>query len=137
MLKLPGSSALSAFRVARLLARLQTLEPAVGGLQAQYLHFVDHSERLDASGRLLLERLLNDGQEHPPMVAPAAPSMLLLVVPRPARFPRGRARPPISRRCADYRQCDASSAVLSTASTRRAKCPLPAARRWRLCCTTG
>ena len=83
MLKLPGSSALSAFRVARLLARLQTLEPAVGGLQAQYLHFVDHSERLDASGRLLLERLLNDGQEHPPMVAPAAPSMLLLVVPRP------------------------------------------------------
>jgi phosphoribosylformylglycinamidine synthase len=83
MLKLPGSSALSAFRIARLLARLQTLEPAVGGLQAQYLHFVDHSERLDASGRLLLERLLNDGQEHPPMVAPAAPSMLLLVVPRP------------------------------------------------------
>ena len=32
MLRLPGSSALSAFRTARLLARLQGLEPAVSAL---------------------------------------------------------------------------------------------------------
>jgi phosphoribosylformylglycinamidine synthase len=83
MLKLPGSSALSAFRIARLLARLQTLEPAVGALRAQYLHFVDHSEHLDARGRLLLERLLDDGQPRPPMLERAAVSLQLLVVPRP------------------------------------------------------
>ena len=36
MLKLPGSSALSAFRIARLLARLRALEPAVSAVQAQF-----------------------------------------------------------------------------------------------------
>ena len=90
MLKLPGSSALSAFRIARLLARLQALEPAISTVRAQFLHFVDHSAALDARQRWLLERLLDDGGQRPPAAAtavpsaaPAAGSLRLLVVPRP------------------------------------------------------
>ncbi len=56
MLKLPGSSALSAFRIARLLARLQALEPAVSALQAQFLHFIDCAGELDGPERQLLDR---------------------------------------------------------------------------------
>ena len=63
MLKLPGSSALSAFRIARLLARLQALEPAVRGLQAQFMHFVDCSGEPDAHQLRLLDQLLDDGGE--------------------------------------------------------------------------
>jgi phosphoribosylformylglycinamidine synthase len=91
MLKLPGSSALSAFRIARLLARLQRLEPAVSALRAQFLHFVDCSDELGARQRLLLDQLLDDGEERAPDTAAAAnaaaaanlPSQRLLVVPRP------------------------------------------------------
>jgi phosphoribosylformylglycinamidine synthase len=84
MLKLPGSSALSAFRIARLLARLQALEPAVSTLQAQFLHFVDCNGEPDARERLLLDQLLDDGGERPPgAAAHAAESQRLLVVPRP------------------------------------------------------
>ena len=74
MLKLPGSSALSAFRIARQLARLQQLEPAVRALQAQFLHFVDCSAELQAHERGLLDQLLDDGGEHPAAAAPAARS---------------------------------------------------------------
>ena len=91
MLKLPGSSALSAFRIARLLARLRALEPAVSAVQAQFLHFVDCSRELAASDRARLEQLLDDGAQREPIgaadsaadTAGAAPSQRLLVVPRP------------------------------------------------------
>jgi len=82
MLKLPGSSALSAFRIARQLARLQRLEPEVRALQAQFLHFVDCSAELHAHERTLLDQLLDDGGERP-ATAQAAGSLPLLVVPRP------------------------------------------------------
>jgi phosphoribosylformylglycinamidine synthase len=83
MLKLPGSSALSAFRIARQLARLQQLEPAVRALQAQFLHFVDCSAELPAHERGLLDQLLEDGGERPPPAAHAGELLRLLVVPRP------------------------------------------------------
>jgi phosphoribosylformylglycinamidine synthase len=83
MLKLPGSSALSAFRIARLLARLQALEPAVSALEAQYLHFVDCSTEPGAHERRMLDQLLDDGGERAPHEAlNAAASLSLLVVPR-------------------------------------------------------
>jgi phosphoribosylformylglycinamidine synthase len=41
MLILPGSNALSAFRSQRLLNQLQAVLPAVVGVQARYLHFID------------------------------------------------------------------------------------------------
>ena len=84
MLKLPGSSALSAFRIARLLARLQGLEPAVSALEAQYVHFVDCSGEPDAHERRLLDQLLDDGGERATGAAgQAGESLRLLVVPRP------------------------------------------------------
>jgi phosphoribosylformylglycinamidine synthase len=86
MLKLPGSAALSAFRIARLLARLQRLEPAVLAVQARYLHFIDCSGELDARQRARLARLLDDGGEQPggaQAVSGAACVQPLLVVPRP------------------------------------------------------
>jgi len=83
MLRLPGSSAHSAFRIARLLARLQSLEPAVSALRSQFVHFVDCATALDVSGRALLDRLLDDGGERPPPAAPQAAALRLLVVPRP------------------------------------------------------
>ncbi|MFI4869548.1 MAG: phosphoribosylformylglycinamidine synthase [Steroidobacterales bacterium] len=86
MLKLPGSSALSAFRIARLLARLQALEPAVSALQAQFLYFIDCAGELEPHQQRLLDRLLDDGGE-PVSIAPGAAgapgSQQLLVVPRP------------------------------------------------------
>jgi phosphoribosylformylglycinamidine synthase len=82
MLRLPGSSALSAFRIDRLLTRLQGLEPAVEAVAAQYQYFIDCSAQPDAHERGLLERLLDDGGECP-MSAPAPVSQRLLVVPRP------------------------------------------------------
>jgi phosphoribosylformylglycinamidine synthase len=83
MLKLPGSSALSAFRIARLLVRLQLLEPAVSGVHAQFQHFIDCSHELDARERVLLDRLLEDGGQRLPTAATAPLSLPLLVVPRP------------------------------------------------------
>jgi phosphoribosylformylglycinamidine synthase len=83
MLKLPGSSALSAFRIARQLARLQQLEPAVCALQAQFLHFVDCSAELHTHERAVLEQMLDDGGEPLPLGPAAAQSLRLLVVPRP------------------------------------------------------
>ena len=85
MLTLPGSSALSAFRIARLLARLQGLEAAVSALQAQFLHVVDCSGGLTGRDRSLLDQLLDDGGEPPrePTATPAAETLRLLVVPRP------------------------------------------------------
>src|ERR1700722_19875275 len=87
MLTLPGSPALSAFRIASLLARLQLLEPAVAAMQAQFLHFVDCSRELERPERALLERLLQMDGAHPALIArpPAAAQsrLLRLVVPRP------------------------------------------------------
>ncbi len=84
MLKLSGSSALSAFRIARLLARLQGLESAVSGLEAQFVHFADCSGEPDAHERRLLDQLLDDGGERATdAVAYTGESVRLLVVPRP------------------------------------------------------
>ncbi|MGH8231935.1 MAG: phosphoribosylformylglycinamidine synthase, partial [Steroidobacteraceae bacterium] len=80
MLRLPGSSALSAFRITRLLARLQAIEPGVTGLQSHYLYFVDSSRALDQRERARLDQLLDDGGQRPTPLPQALP---LLVVPRP------------------------------------------------------
>ena len=140
MLTLPGSSALSAFRIARLLARLQGLEAAVSALQAQFLHFVDYGGELDEPGRWRLERLLGAGGERLPAgaaaataalnAAPAAGSLRLLVVPRPGTIS------PWSSKATDIAQVCGLSAVrriergiLYTLELPR---PVPPARRLAL-----
>ena len=79
MLTLPGSQALSEFRLLRLLARLQALEPGVTAVSAQFLHFVQCSRELDALEGARLAQLLNDGGQPPLQGGP----WQVLVVPRP------------------------------------------------------
>jgi phosphoribosylformylglycinamidine synthase len=84
MLRLPGSQALSEFRLSRLLARLQACDAAVLALQAHYLHFVDADE-LPPRQRQRLEQLLDDGGRRSPVpaAAGAGTTLELLVTPRP------------------------------------------------------
>ena len=85
MLQLSGAPALSAFRIAKLLARLATLEPAVRSLDARFIHFVDTARPLEPAEQQILRRLLTYG----PRIEPAAgrsgenaAGETLLVVPR-------------------------------------------------------
>lgn len=61
MLILPGSSALSAFRTQRLSVILQEVDPAVTGVQARYLHFVDSADTLSKEELACLTTLLTYG----------------------------------------------------------------------------
>ncbi len=86
MLQLPGAPALSAFRIAKLLARLVSLEPAVKSVETRFIHFVDVERPLQAGERQLLERLLTYGpradRSGQAAGAGAAAGDRLLVVPR-------------------------------------------------------
>ncbi|MFP3873284.1 MAG: phosphoribosylformylglycinamidine synthase [Thiohalophilus sp.] len=79
MLQLRGGSALSSFRLEKCLAALRAEVPEVGDLQAVYLHFVDHEQRLAHEQQQVLESLLNYAEP------PAAPleGHEFLVIPRP------------------------------------------------------
>ncbi len=79
MLILPGAPAGSAFRRARLLARVQRIDSGVQGMQARYVHFVDCAAAPDSTQHAQLARLL--GLES--VAAYAEPAGALLVVPRP------------------------------------------------------
>ncbi len=78
MLILRGAPALSPFRLARLLARLQAILPAVEAVRAEHVHFVAIRRDLTPAEVEVLEGLL----EPPPGAAPP-PGLLRLVVPRP------------------------------------------------------
>ena len=58
MLILAGSNALSAFRAQRLLSALQAIDPAITGVTARYLHFVDGPDTISKEelDRLWLSR---------------------------------------------------------------------------------
>ncbi len=82
MLELQGRAALSAFRITKLLVRLQALDPRVQSLSSDYVHFVDTAP-LDGAAQLLLARLLTYGPAPRPEAARAAAhTEVLLVVPR-------------------------------------------------------
>jgi phosphoribosylformylglycinamidine synthase len=76
ILKLRGASALSDFRLAKLLQELKKAHPAVRGLAAEFWHFIEADAEPDAR---LLERLLRYGT--PPDAAQKG-GALFLVVPR-------------------------------------------------------
>ena len=61
MLAIRGSAALSPFRIAKLLARLRVQCPAVIGLDAVFVHFVDLERALAGDERERLEALLTYG----------------------------------------------------------------------------
>ncbi|MDB5839004.1 MAG: phosphoribosylformylglycinamidine synthase [Herminiimonas sp.] len=62
MLILPGSNALSSFRTKNLLSQLQAVDPAITGVTARYLHFIDASSPLSADDTARLDALLTYGQ---------------------------------------------------------------------------
>ncbi|MCM0043787.1 MAG: phosphoribosylformylglycinamidine synthase [Burkholderiaceae bacterium] len=62
MLILPGSSALSAFRVQRLLTQLKAIDPAITGISGRYCHFIDSSAALPDDDRSRLAALLTYGE---------------------------------------------------------------------------
>ena len=77
ILQLRGPRALSEFRLAKLLAALQKVDPGIRSLGAEFRHFVACEGELDPGARRLLERLLAYGAS----AAPAA-GRAWLVVPR-------------------------------------------------------
>jgi len=79
MLELPGAPALSAFRIAKLLAALQSREPGVTGLYSRFIHFVDVERPLTDAEHRILGQLLEYGP-HIDQSAPEGESVL--VVPR-------------------------------------------------------
>ena len=83
MLELPGRAALSDFRIAKLLARLQALEPRVRALRSRFAHFIDAAGPLSESQQGLLAQLLTYGPVTPPAAGTGGPhTQVLLVVPR-------------------------------------------------------
>ncbi|HSY08488.1 MAG TPA: phosphoribosylformylglycinamidine synthase [Steroidobacteraceae bacterium] len=86
MLEIPGSAALSTFRIAKLLDRLTVLDPAVTGLSSAFTHFIDADRALSDVEAGVLRRLLTygagarSGAAAPPSAA--ARKQLILVVPR-------------------------------------------------------
>ncbi len=79
MLQIPGPPALSPFRIAKLLARLQAIEPAVTALTARFVHFADLAQPLGGEQQEVLAQLLTYGPRLPggPMRGQS-----ILVVPR-------------------------------------------------------
>src|SRR6516165_9531611 len=80
MLQLAGPAALSTFRIAKLLERLRTLEPAVTGLATRFVHFIDLAEPLPARHERILAELLTYGPTLP--LGPDEQGEQLMVVPR-------------------------------------------------------
>ena len=80
MLTLHGAPALSEFRLARLLAELQKIDPKITRVAAQFVHFAELKEALTEGQEHILQALLTYGPKHeskPPT------GELFLVVPRP------------------------------------------------------
>ncbi|MFM8246545.1 MAG: phosphoribosylformylglycinamidine synthase, partial [Burkholderiaceae bacterium] len=62
MLILPGSNALSAFRVQRLLTQLKEIEPAISAVSGRFLHFVDSAIALTEQDTQQLSAMLTYGE---------------------------------------------------------------------------
>ncbi|MEO8204126.1 MAG: phosphoribosylformylglycinamidine synthase [Betaproteobacteria bacterium] len=79
ILKLRGASALSDFRLAKLLPQLKSVHRGAQGLAAEHRHFVEITAPLDPHETQLLERLLAYGT---PLAGKHAGQEFFLVVPR-------------------------------------------------------
>ncbi len=78
MHSLPGSVALSDFRLQGLTSRLQKHVPSVTGVQSRFIHFVDAEKGVFEEGLPLLNKLLDYGDA----IRPIADSLSLFVIPR-------------------------------------------------------
>jgi phosphoribosylformylglycinamidine synthase len=82
MLILPGSSALSTFRLQKLLTALRSIDDRVLSVSARFVHFADVAKSLDEKEQQLLNALLTYGPRELSS-ASAGNAQLILVVPRP------------------------------------------------------
>ncbi len=64
LLTLRGSSALSPFRVEKLLGTLRSQHPSVSAIRAEFVHFIQAAAPLLASEMVVLEKLLTYGDIH-------------------------------------------------------------------------
>ncbi len=80
MLQLRGNPALSTFRLQKLTRAIQAQVPGVSHVYAEFVHFADLEQRLDAGQETLLKKLLEYG---PKLEIESPEGELLLVVPRP------------------------------------------------------
>ncbi|HEY8158357.1 MAG TPA: phosphoribosylformylglycinamidine synthase [Methylobacter sp.] len=79
MLKISGTSALSVFRINKLLAELQAIEPAIKAVSTRFIHFVDIDNNLDDNQIGILKQLLAYGSR---LSGDDIQGQRLLVVPR-------------------------------------------------------
>ncbi len=77
-LALQGPGALSAFRSARLLAKIRAVEAGAQRISAQFIHFVHAAAALNPQERVRLDALLSYGEP----VTPGSADAAFLVVPR-------------------------------------------------------
>ncbi|CAM3930279.1 phosphoribosylformylglycinamidine synthase [Vreelandella rituensis] len=82
MLELPGAPALSDFRHARLLTVLRERLPEVESLSADYVHFIDHQDKLDDADLERLTQLLDYSSHSGERKPPPRSAQRFLVVPR-------------------------------------------------------
>jgi phosphoribosylformylglycinamidine synthase len=82
VLEIPGPPALSAFRIAKLLQRVQALQAAVVGLSARFVHFAELARPLAADEQAILARLLTYGPAAASAADEDAEGERLLIVPR-------------------------------------------------------
>ncbi|MDH5184724.1 MAG: phosphoribosylformylglycinamidine synthase, partial [Gammaproteobacteria bacterium] len=80
MLQLRGTPVLSAFRLEKFLANLQSQVPSVTGLHAEYMHFIDVEQALDTTERATLEKILEYGPSQ--QLTASTDGLLMLVLPR-------------------------------------------------------
>ncbi|WP_262966403.1 phosphoribosylformylglycinamidine synthase [Methylobacter psychrophilus] len=79
MLKISGTSALSNFRVNKLLVELQAIEASITAVSARFIHFIDLEDDLTADQKVILNQLLAYGSLSS---TSHSNSEILLVVPR-------------------------------------------------------
>jgi phosphoribosylformylglycinamidine synthase len=63
MLKISGTSALSVFRIKKLLLDIQIIEPTITAISAKYIHFVETQSELNSEQSEILGKILNYGLE--------------------------------------------------------------------------
>jgi len=84
MLIFRGAPALSEFRTQKLFASLKSIEPAILGVYAEFVHFAEVDSKLSDAETETLKSLLTYGSTQDGILIPECPDGLLrLVVPRP------------------------------------------------------
>ena len=63
MLILRGKSALSSFRIKKLLHKLRAVVPCINSVSSQYIHFVDSNKEITPEQQTVLERILMYGAQ--------------------------------------------------------------------------